>query len=287
MENQTLNCRIELNTPFGAVLTPQYPGQSISELPVATLRSLAQQHHLLVLRGFNSGFTDPQLLTRYADGWGEIMMWPFGAVLDVKEHSDAKDHIFDSSYVPLHWDGMYKPTIPEFQLFHCVAAPSQDEGGRTTFVDTTCLLANADESLLVQWREVSISYRIKQVVHYGGEVCSPLIVDHPNGNGQIMRYNEPPTEGKKFLNQHALEYHGVPQEQQEAFHQTLQQHLYDPRHYYAHQWKQGDVVIADNFSLLHGREGFTARSARHLQRVHIQSNPVCTNQALKPANAEV
>ncbi len=133
MENQTLNCRIELNTPFGAVLTPQYPSQSISELPVATLRSLAQQHHLLVLRGFNSGFTDPQLLTRYADGWGEIMMWPFGAVLDVKEHPDAKDHIFDSSYVPLHWDGMYKPTIPEFQLFHCVAAPSQDEGGRHHF----------------------------------------------------------------------------------------------------------------------------------------------------------
>jgi alpha-ketoglutarate-dependent taurine dioxygenase len=269
------------------VLTPQYPGQSIRELPVAALRSLAQQHHLLVLRGFDSGFTDPQLLTRYAEGWGEIMMWPFGAVLDVKEHPDAKDHIFDSSYVPLHWDGMYKPTIPEYQLFHCVAAPSQDEGGRTTFVDTTCLLANADESLLAQWREVSISYRIKQVVHYGGEVRSPLVVDHPNGNGQIMRYNEPPTEGKKFLNQHALEYHGVPQEQQEAFHQTLQQHLYDPRHYYAHQWQQGDVVIADNFSLLHGREGFTARSARHLQRVHIQSNPVCANQALKPANAEV
>lgn len=49
-------------------------------------------------------------------------MWPFGAVLDVKEHADTKDHIFDNSYVPLHWDGMYKPTIPEFQLFHCVSA---------------------------------------------------------------------------------------------------------------------------------------------------------------------
>lgn len=109
MDNQTLNCRIELNTPFGAVLTPMHPGQHISELPVAALRALAQQHHLLVLRGFGSGFTDPQVLTHYAEGWGDIMMWPFGAVLDVKEHPDAKDHIFDSSYVPLHWDGMYKP----------------------------------------------------------------------------------------------------------------------------------------------------------------------------------
>lgn len=55
-------------------------------------------------------------------------MWPFGAILDVKEHADTKDHIFDNSYVPLHWDGMYKPTIPEFQLFHCVSAPGQDQG---------------------------------------------------------------------------------------------------------------------------------------------------------------
>lgn len=39
---------------------------------------------------------------------------------------------------------MYKPTVPEFRLFHCVAAPSQDEGGRTIFVDTTRLLANVD-----------------------------------------------------------------------------------------------------------------------------------------------
>lgn len=196
MNNQPLNCHIQPNTPFGAILTPQHPGQKIGDLPVAALRTLAQEHHLLVLRGFDSGFNEAEVLTRYAEQWGEIMMWPFGAVLDVKEHPDAKDHIFDSSYVPLHWDGMYKPTIPEFQLFHCVAAPSQDEGGCTTFVDTTRLLANADEALLDQWLSVSITYRIKQVVHYGGEVCSPLVVQHPNGRGLIMRYNEPPTEEK-------------------------------------------------------------------------------------------
>ena len=113
MNNQPLNCHIQPNTPFGAILTPQHPGQKIGDLPVAALRTLAQEHHLLVLRGFDSGFNEAEVLTRYAEQWGEIMMWPFGAVLDVKEHPDAKDHIFDNSYVPLHWDGMYKPTIPE------------------------------------------------------------------------------------------------------------------------------------------------------------------------------
>ena len=90
MNNQPLNCHIQPNTPFGAILTPQHPGQKIGDLPVAALRTLAQEHHLLVLRGFDSGFNEAEVLTRYAEQWGEIMMWPFGAVLDVKEHPDAR-----------------------------------------------------------------------------------------------------------------------------------------------------------------------------------------------------
>ncbi|HHQ4633003.1 TPA: TauD/TfdA dioxygenase family protein, partial [Aeromonas hydrophila] len=89
----------------------------------------------------------------------------------------------------------------------------------------------------------------------------------------------------RFLNQHALEIQGVAPAEQAAFLQDLHQRLYDPRYFYAHQWQGGDVVIADNLGLLHGREGFTARSARHIQRVHIQASPVCLNPALAPQGA--
>lgn len=170
------------NTPFGAILTPQHPGQKIGDLPVAALRTLAQEHHLLVLRGFDSGFNEAEVLTRYAEQWGEIMMWPFGAVLDVKEHPDAKDHIFDNSYVRCIGMACISRPSPSSSCSTAWRHP-QDEGGCTTFVDTTRLLANADEALLDQWLSVSITYRIKQVVHYGGEVCSPLVVQHPNGRG--------------------------------------------------------------------------------------------------------
>ena len=71
-------------------------------------------------------------------------------------------------------------------------------------------------------------------------------------------------------------------DQVRAFEQDLQARLHDPRFYYGHAWQQNDVVIADNFSLLHGREAFTARSARHLQRVHIHADPLCHNTALQP-----
>lgn len=122
-------CRILPQAPFGLLIEPARNGQPVQSLAIEALRELARRHGVLILRGFESGFTDPERLTRYGEEWGEIMMWPFGAVLDVKEHENATDHIFDSSYVPLHWDGMYKPTLPEFQLFHCVHAPAADEGG--------------------------------------------------------------------------------------------------------------------------------------------------------------
>lgn len=172
-------CRILPQAPFGLLIEPARNAQPVQSLALEALRELARRHGVLILRGFESGFTDPERLTRYGEEWGEIMMWPFGAVLDVKEHENATDHIFDSSYVPLHWDGMYKPTLPEFQLFHCVHAPAADEGGRTTFINTRQLLSELDGERLARWERVHITYRIKQVVHYGGQVRSPLLVPHP------------------------------------------------------------------------------------------------------------
>ncbi|WP_445497479.1 TauD/TfdA dioxygenase family protein [Photorhabdus sp. SF281] len=266
--------------PFGLKITPQYAGQHIDTLSVEELKPLIKKHHLLILRGFKSGLSDHEIYEDYARDWGEIMMWPFGAVLDVREHQDATDHVFDNTYMPLHWDGMYKPTIPEFIMFHCAHAPDSDQGGRTTFVNTRLVVANATQQQLEQWKDISVTYRINKVTHYGGEVHSPLLEKHPDGNGFVIRYNEPAIDGEKFLNKHAIEYHNINPDQVAEFQQDFINTLYDKRHLYAHAWQKGDLVIVDNFSLLHGREGFTAKSERHLQRIHIQSDPVFNNQAL-------
>ncbi|WP_240822792.1 hypothetical protein [Pectobacterium aquaticum] len=57
MENR-VNCSIELLSPFGAILTPVEVGQSIATLSIDSLRELAREYHLLVLRGFSSGFSE-------------------------------------------------------------------------------------------------------------------------------------------------------------------------------------------------------------------------------------
>ena len=40
------------------------------------------------------------------------------------------------------------------------------------------------------------------------------------------------------------------------------------------------MVEADNFSLLHGREAFERSAPRHIQRVHVLSNPHLDNPRL-------
>ncbi|MCP3797664.1 TauD/TfdA family dioxygenase [Allokutzneria sp. A3M-2-11 16] len=265
---------------FGVLVQAGAPGTNPTTLAPEALLALAREHHILVLRGFRD-FTNAEDLTAWCGTLGEVMMWPFGAVLELVETDAPTDHIFDHSYVPLHWDGMYKPMIPEFQVFQCVSAPGAGNGGRTTFSDSSAVLASADPATVERWRDITVTYRIQNKVHYGGKAVSPLVVPHPTTGVPTMRYNEPPlADDSAFLNRPSHSFDGVASEDVHALLEELQKALYDPRHYYAHNWVDGDLVITDNYTLLHGREAFTHRAPRHLRRVHVLGDPPFRNPAL-------
>lgn len=128
------------------------------------------------------------------------MLWPFGAVLELVEQEGAEDHIFANNYVPLHWDGMYLETVPEFQVFHCVDAPGDSDGGRTTFSSTPAALQLADSSELELWRHASGRYQ-RSAAHYSSRSAAPIVERHPRREFPILRFCEPPVEGDaSFIN---------------------------------------------------------------------------------------
>lgn len=266
--------------PFGVQIEALTESADLATLPVPLLRELVRENRLLVLRGFRMP-ADAETLAAWCRTWGEVMTWPFGDVLELREADDPTDHIFDSSSVPLHWDGMYKPLIPEFQFFHCITAPGPDDGGRTTFCDTVTLLAGASAEMIERWREVTVTYKIRNVVHYGGRATSPLIVPHPRTGALTLRFNQPPPDTEPdFLNRPAHEFTGIDESRLPELLTGLDQALHDPRYFYAHTWRSGDMVIADNYALLHGRERFTSRAPRHLRRVHLLGTPAFANPAI-------
>ena len=269
--------------PFGLLLEPNHPDSDIRDLDVDLLRELLWREHLIVVRGFRT-FDGSDDFSEYCERWGEISMWPFGKVLELVERNNPEDHIFYNNYVPLHWDGMYRPQVPEFQLFHCVQAPRAGQGGRTTFSNTVLALERAPAHLRELWGKVTGTYQ-RKMEFYESKTISPLIDSHPHRSFSIIRYNEPPASEhgggyRHFVNPPILEFIGVSHDELADFHRSLQEALYSPSNFYAHEWHPGDVVVADNFSLLHGREAFETQAPRHLRRVHVLSNPPLDNPHL-------
>lgn len=265
--------------PFGVMVEPRHKGSFVGDLPVGQLRELARQHHLVLLRGFST-FTTADTFADYCARWGEISIWPFGKVLELVERENPEDHIFDNNYVPLHWDGMYRKQVPEFQMFHCVSAPQGDQGGRTTFSNTTIALAKAAPGIRAIWGNVTGVYH-RKMEYYDSQTIAPIIASHPVKGFPVIRYNEPPREGdKNFINHPTLAFNGVSGDEAVAFHGSLCDALYAPESFYAHSWQTGDIVVSDNYTLLHGREAFTSGSPRHLRRVHVLGEPPLDNPHL-------
>lgn len=265
--------------PFGLLVEPSSAQGDVHDLDVDLLRELFWREHLLVLRGFKT-FAGAEDLSAYCERWGEIGLWPFGKVLELLEREKPEDHIFDNNYVPLHWDGMYRPQVPEFQIFHCVQAPLPGQGGRTTFSNTALVLQNAPVEMLSLWSRVTGHYH-RKMEFYESKTVSPVITSHPRRGFPVIRYNEPPDNSRGlFLNPPHLDFTGPDKSELKEFHRSLREALYAPSNFYAHEWQEGDLVIADNYTLLHGREAFISRAPRHLRRVHVLGNPPLDNPAL-------
>jgi alpha-ketoglutarate-dependent taurine dioxygenase len=275
-----MNYQITHLKPFGVLIEPKTKNTSIKNLDVESLRILFGQEHLLVLRGFDT-FKDSSDSSSYCETWGEICIWPFGKVLELVQQENPEDHIFDHSYIPLHWDGMYRPQVPEYQIFNCVMAPLPGQGGRTTFSNTVSALKHAAPELKKLWTKVTGIYQ-RKMEFYNSRTVSPIITKHPQKDFSVIRYNEPPSKDKgHFVNPPDLEFTGLDRKDLEVFHRSLIETLYGPSNFYAHEWQTGDVLIADNFSLLHGREEFVSKSPRHIQRVQVLSATPFDNPSLE------
>ncbi len=275
-----MNYKVTYLKPFGVVIEPKSPNTHVETLDLESLRNFFKQEHLVLLRGFDT-FKNSEEFSNYCELWGEISIWPFGKVLELIEQANPADHIFDSSYVPMHWDGMYRPQVPEYQIFHCVNAPLPGHGGRTTFSNTVLALQNASPATKELWSHVTGVYS-RKMEFYNSKTVSPIITQHPHRDFPVIRYNEPHTEEKgRLVNPVDMEFTGISEKELDLFHSSLQKALYAPENFYAHEWQEGDIVVTDNFTLLHGREEFVSKSPRHIQRVQVLSNPPFNNPGLE------
>lgn len=236
----------------------------LAEFALAELLQLTSLHKLIVLRGF-SAMAREELLA-YCQSQAKLLSWDFGPVMEMKVDKAAKNYLFTDSDVPLHWDGAFYQE-PRFLFFHCIEAPLAKAGGETLFVNTERVWKEAGAAQQNRWQNYQLQFSTEKLAHYGGQISRTLVNKHPDSGETILRFAEPV--GEDYLNPVQVQVINQTGAQSEVILAELSQAMRHPKVCYSHQWQKGDYLLADNFSLLHGRNAFKQHSPRHLRRIQI------------------
>lgn len=252
------------STAFRPYLLNASEHRDLCEYPLDGLLSLVQHHKLVVLRGFEA--LSREGLLHYCQSQAKLLSWDFGPVMEMKVDAHTQNYLFTNGDVPLHWDGAFHQE-PKYLLFHCLQAPTLYSGGETLFVDTEMIWESASTLQKEQWFEYALEFKTEKLAHYGGQITKRLVQQHPIKGNTILRFAEPV--GDEYLNPVSVQVLDKTTHESSLIISTLSELMRNPLNSYFHQWQQGDYLIADNFSLLHGRNPFINHSPRHLRRIQI------------------
>ena len=262
-----MNYTTEPLSPFGVIIRNNGSAGSIDQFTSLQIKTWISQYRIIVFKGYPT--LPKQDLALFAQKLGKPLQWVFGAINDLKVKPDSENYIFTDHEVPMHWDGAFVGTIPHIILFQCITAPKKEDMGGTTFADTQKMVSQAPAEQIAEWEKISITYTTKKIVHYGGKIKQKLIQKHEVEDRRVLRYAEPVDD----LNPVALDIAGLENKTADAFVKQMKEQLYHPDFLYTHRWENGDIVLADNHTLLHGREAFKNPNERYIQRINILHRP--------------
>lgn len=258
MNNQTIT------QSFRPYLQKAGAQKDITTLSLKMILKLVTHHKIILLRGFNP--INREELLDYCQSQAKLLSWAFGPVMEMKVDKATKNYLFTEGDVPLHWDGAFHKE-PRFLLFNCIQAPTPGTGGETLFVNTESVWNEASDQQQQKWRQYSLNFHTEKLAHYGGSITRSLVNIHPDTQNVILRFAEPV--GEDYLNPVQVSVLGASGKEANTILSNLSHCMRQKQHLYQHQWQQGDFLIADNFSLLHGRNSFNQHSPRHLRRIQI------------------
>ena len=254
------------HSPFGLEVLTESRSTSAEEIPTQTLKEWIAKDRYVLLRGFDPLSTESMthlalttLGKRHSNGnFGtpSMSLWPNQTP---KTISTPPAPFLFIGMGPL--SGKSHTTVSSL-----VRSPRQPiAAAETIFCDGARLLAGATAEQRALWSTTSVTYSTDKVVHYGGAFTSPMIVPHPVSREETLRFAEPVLD----LNPVTLEIPGRTPQQRDALVAEMAKLLRKSEYCVAHQWLAGDVLIADNHALLHGRNAFVHATLRHIRRINI------------------
>lgn len=221
---------------------------------------------------------------RYSSIFGDI---EYRTAYAVPEGTDPRsqhvsntraDGILSNGELTFHQDQTFFADPMICCTLYAIEVPSR--GGDTLFANSGAVL----ESLPPEDRARLEGMTGLHVFDYGRDPNKPMDdTELPPSSPRCIQpvvWTHPRTGRKSlWMNRIAVDHLiGLSREEGKKIIADLSARFHDPRFYYRHQWRVGDIVLWDNLQLAHMREDFDPREPRTLRRMPVLSRHRADNR---------
>jgi len=283
------------NGPFGALVRGIRPSDLQDAAVRERLRALWIDRGVIVFRDTDA---TAQLQIELSRVFGELEAHP-----NVEAHVDGArelvhiryqpddgdlcdvDGVMRGGYLPWHSDLVYVDKINRGGILRPIYLPAT--GGETGFIDQIAAYARLPIQLQARIELLDVIYRpdfVQGNKKFGRRVrtlrmsalAQRIIARVANAPRVLhpMVYVQHET-GRRVLNVSpwfAVGIHGMENEQGDVLLEEVVQYCEDIDHAYVHRWQPGDMVLWDNWRMLHSAYGVAPGDARHMQRTTIRGD---------------
>jgi len=267
--------------PNGIMITPKSGSYPISSVDMQKVRGLAEECSPVVLRGFTKT-RDRRAFIAKAYDLGDVQSWgASGIIHEVKDEGNedpGSNSVVSNEAMPMHYDGMFKmkkqidengieqqvSDVPRLQYFVSKkAGPPQD--GLTIFASSRCFFQHFPKHYSLN-KLSGCTWTVDSRGFFNSLLENqPLVVPHPSKNTPCIRWHQIWQQEKTNFGHATVTIdQNIP-----GLENLIESVLYDRRVSLYWEWQDGDVLVSDNFSMLHTRTAFKTESSRELWRIHV------------------
>ncbi len=185
-----------------------------------------------------------------------------------------------------HWDQSFMPTIVRGAILRMVEPAARM--GETGFIDAVAAYDRLTDAQKARIDGLEVVYEFNPDFTSGQfgfpkDICA-IDADLP-AIGPGHKFDFPPVvhplvitqheTGRKVLKlspMHARYVLGMGRDESDALLEEIAEHLVDPRYAYFHAWGRDDMIVWDNWRVIHSANGVPLECARYAQRTTIMGD---------------
>jgi len=214
----------------------------------------------------------PGAVLEVAALFGEVRTTSWGKVFDVRSVVDANSLAYTNMPLVCHTDEAYRDPVPTVQLQHVLRAAAS--GGESTLVDGFRLATDLRREDPEAFRLLATTVLRFRFADATTKLVSdaPVIDCFPDGRLRAVRFSN-----------HSATPFLVGFDEMESFYAAYRKFgamRESARYQLRVTLGPGDLYMVDNRRVLHGRTGFAASGARHLQSCYIERDELMSRLAL-------